>query len=301
MENTKENPVKPNSTKILTISVVVLSIAAVALGVIWFTQKQKSDKIIAQLNEYSGFITAQKDSLESELAGIIVQYDSLMTENDTMNLKLEEQQVKIEQLLRLRMSDAQKIKKYEKELGTIRKVLRSYIVQIDSLNTRNQILTAENKELRTHSSNVENINRQLTEEKQELLAITDEAKTLIANSISTVGLSKRSNERMRFKGIAKLRTDFKVQKNTVINPGSKIIYLRLIRPDDIVLSSPEPGVITYNNVEIPYSASREIVYENNELDVSIYWDNNGDLVPGTYKTELYSEGKLIGESEFTLK
>lgn len=292
---------KNNSVTYLTILIVVLGIAFIVLGYLWYTQKQESDKIIAQLEEYSTFITEQKDSLESELEGIIVQYDSLMTENDTMNIKLSAQQEKIEQLLSLRMSDAQKIRKYEKELGTIRKVLRSYIVQIDSLNTRNQILTAENKELRNRSTQVENINRQLSEEKEELIAITDEAKTLLASNITTLGLNKRSREQDKFNKIEKLRTDFTVRKNNVAEPGPRTIYLRLIRPDGIVLSSPEPGVITVNEEEIPYSASREIIYEKVDVPVSIYWDNNGDLVAGTYKTELYEGGKLIGETEFSLR
>ncbi|MGC9344678.1 MAG: hypothetical protein ACP5E3_18370, partial [Bacteroidales bacterium] len=158
----------------------------------------------------------------------------------------------------------------------------SYIVQIDSLNTRNQILTAENKELRNRSTQVENINRQLSEEKEELIAITDEAKTLLASNITTLGLNKRSREQDKFNKIEKLRTDFTVRKNNVAEPGPRTIYLRLIRPDGIVLSSPEPGVITVNEEEIPFSASREIIYEKVDVPVSIYWDNNGDLVAGTY-------------------
>jgi peptidoglycan hydrolase CwlO-like protein len=292
---------KNNLSTYLIILIVVLGVAFIVLGYLWYTQKQESDKIIAQLEEYSTFITEQKDSLETELEGIIVQYDSLMTENDTMNLKLSAQQDKIEQLLSLRMSDAQKIRKYEKELGTIRKVLRTYIVQIDSLNTRNQILTAENKELRNRSTEVENINRQLSVEKEELLAITDEAKTLLASNVSTTGLNKRSREQDKFTKVEKLRTDFTVRKNNVAEPGPRTIYLRLIRPDGIVLSSPDPGVIMVNGEEIPYSASREIIYEKVDVPVSIYWDNNGDLVAGTYKTELYEGGKLIGESEFVLR
>lgn len=292
---------KNNLSTYLIILIVVLGVAFIVLGYLWYTQKQESDKIIAQLEEYSSFITEQKDSLESELQGIIVQYDSLMTENDTMNMKLSAQQEKIEQLLSLRMSDAQKIRKYEQELGTIRKVLRTYIVQIDSLNTRNQILTAENKELRNRSTQVENINRQLSEEKEELLAITDEAKTLLTSNVVTVGLNKRSKEQDKFDKVEKLRTDFTVRKNNIAEPGPRTIYLRLIRPDGIVLSSPEPGVIMAKGEEIPYSASREIIYEKVDVPVSIYWDNNGDLVAGTYKTELYEGGKLIGESEFVLR
>lgn len=292
---------KNTSVTYLTILLVVLGIGFIVIGYLWYSQKQESDKIIAQLEEYSSFIQEQKDSLEFELQGIIVQYDSLITENDTMNMKIETQQQKIEQLLNLRMSDAQKIKKYEKELGTIRKVLRSYIVQIDSLNTKNQILMAENKELRNRSTEVENINRQLSEDKEELVAITDEAKALLAANVNTIGLNKRSREKDKFDKVEKLRTDFTIRKNNVAEPGPRTIFLRILRPDGIILSSPEPGVITVNDEELPYSASREIIYENTDIPVSIYWDNNGDLVAGTYRTELYSGGKLIGESEFSLK
>ena len=80
-----------------------------------------------------------------------------------------------------------------------------------------------------------------------------------------------------------------------------MIYLRLIRPDNLVLSPPEPSVVMVNGEEIPYSANREVTYENNDVPVSIYWDNNGDLVGGNYIIELYEDGKMIGESEFALK
>lgn len=292
---------KNNSVTYLTILIVVLGVAFIVVGYLWYNQKQESDKIILQLEEYSAFIEEEKDSLELELKEIIVQYDSLMTENDTINMKLTAQQNKIERLLRIRMSDAEKIRKYEKELGTIRKVLRSYIVQIDSLNTRNQILLAENKELRNRSTEVENVNRQLSEEKEELLVITDEAKTLLASEINTIGLNKRSREKDKFNKVEKLRTDFIVRKNMVAEPGPRTIYLRLIRPDGVILGSTEAGVISIEEEQIPYSASREIIYENDDIPVSIYWDNNGDLVAGTYKTELYENGKLIGETEFNLR
>lgn len=292
---------KNTSLSYLVTLLVVLAIALIVIGYLFYTQKKESEMVIAKLEEYSGLIEAQKDTLETELKGIIVQYDSLMTENDTMNLKLEMQQDKIEGLLKLRLSDAQKIRKYEKELGTIRGVLRSYIVQIDSLNTRNKELTVENISLRTQSARVININRQLAEDKEELISITKEAKILVAANITGVGLNKRSKEQDRFRKVVKIRIDFILRKNSVSEPGAKMIYLRLIRPDNLVLSPPEPGVVLVNGEEIPYSANREVTYENNDVPVSIYWDNNGDLVGGNYIIELYEDGKMIGESEFALK
>lgn len=292
---------KSSSLSYLVTLVVVLAIALMVIAYLFYSQKKESESVIAKLEEYSSLISSQKDALESELTGIIVQYDSLMTENDTMNLKLAMQQDKIERLLKLRLSDTQKIRAYEKELGTIRGVLRSYIVQIDSLNTLNKELLVENVELRTKSARVENINKQLTEDKEELITITNEAKTLVASDIIGVGLNKRSRETNRFKQVEKVRVDFILRKNSISKPGPKMIYLRLIRPDNLVLSSPEPGILSFNGEEIPFSANREVIYENNDIPVSIFWDNNGDLVGGNYVIELYEEGKLVGSSEFALK
>ncbi len=285
----------------LWIILIILSVALIIVSIIFFSHKKKSNEMISQLQEYSTIMTEKKDSLEGELNNIIVQYDSLMTNNDTLNAQLVEQQIKIKRLLSLRVNDAEKIRKYEKELGTIRQVLRSYIVQIDSLNTRNQILTAENKQLRNKSVQTENINKQLQQEKEELTNIKVEAKTLIAANISVVPLNKRSKENDKADKVEKIRADFVVRRNTVADPGPKVIYLRIIRPDEVVLGSADSGVITYMDSEIPYSASREVNYENDDLPVSIFWDNNGDLISGNYKVELYAESKLIGSTEFSLK
>lgn len=289
------------TARTLLIILITLSVALVIVSVIFFVQKKKSNEMINKLQEYSDIVTEKKDSLESELNNIIVRYDSLMTDNDSLNEALTEQQDKIKRLLSLRVNDAEKIRKYEKELGTIRQVLRSYIVQIDSLNTRNQILTAENKQLRNKSIETQNRNKQLQQEKEELTNIKTEAKTLIAANIEVVPLNKRSKEKDKADKVEKIRVDFTLRKNTVADPGSKVIYLRLIRPDGVVLGSSDSGVIEYQNEEIPYSASREVIYENEDLPVSIYWDNNGDLIPGTYKAELYAEGNLIGQTEFSMK
>ncbi len=285
----------------LLIILIVLSVALVIVSVIFFVQKKKNNDMITQLQEYSNIVEEKKDSLENELNGIIVQYDSLMTNNDSINKMLVVQQDKIKRLLSLRVNDAEKIRKYEKELGTIRVVLKSYIVQIDSLNTRNQILVAENKQLRNKNVETVNKNMQLQQEKEELTNIKEAATTLIAASIDAVPLNKRSKEQDKVSKVEKIRVDFVLRKNTVTQPGPKTVYLRLVRPDSVVLGSSDAGVINVNEQEVAYSASREVTYENQDLPVSIYWDNNGDLISGNYNVELYAEGKMIGESEFSLK
>ena len=292
---------KKNTASQLTTIVVIMSVALIVLLFLYFNMRKNNNETIQKLEEYSGFVEAKKDSLETELKGIITQYDSLKTGNDTLNSKLEVQQDRIKRLLSLRISDSQKIKKYEEELGTIRDVLKSYIVQIDSLNTRNLILSGENKDLRDTRVRLESQNLLLSEEKEELITIKNEAKSLIAGGIKVVPLNQRNREQEKARSTEKIRTDFVLRKNVVADPGTRTIFLRLIRSDGVVLGSKNTSTFTFQTEELPYSASRDVIYEKNDLPVSIFWDNNGDLAKGTYICEIYTEGNLIGKSDFTLK
>jgi hypothetical protein len=292
---------KKKSLYILVAGFAVMTIALIIVLFLYFDQRTESRAAISQLQEYSGMMQVKKDSLENELNRIIVQYDALKSDNDSINQQLSLQQEKIKKLLAMRINDSEKIKRYEKELLTIRDVLKSYIVQIDSLNTKNQVLQVENKHLKNVGVKLQTKNKQLEQEKEELTSIKLEAKILMAAGITPVPLNKRSKEVDRADKITKIRVDFTVRKNTVADSGPKVIFLRIIRPDSVILGSKEAGVFEYENTQIPFSASREVNYEKNDLPVSIFWDNNGDLIKGSYICELYCESKLIGRTEFTLK
>jgi len=292
---------KKNSLSLLIAGFAIMTIALIVVIFLYFDQRAESRAVIAKLNEYTGMMEIKKDSLETELNKIIDQFDELKSDNDTLNQQITIQQDKIKKLLAMRISDTEKIKRYEKELLTIRDVLKSYIVQIDSLNTRNQILLVENKDLKNVGAKLQSKNKQLEQEKEVLTTLKDEAKTLIAGGITPVALNKRNKEQDKTDKVTIIRVDFTIRKNTVADAGPKVIYLRLIRPDSLVLGSKDAGVIDYQNNQIAYSASREVNYEKNDLPVSIFWNNNGDLVKGNYICELYCEGKLIGNTEFALR
>ena len=68
-----------------------------------------------------------------------------------------------------------------------------------------------------------------------------------------------------------------------------------------MLGSPELEMFEFNGEQVPASASRVITYENQDLPVSLFWTNDGEIVPGEHTVELYSEGKIIGVSSFILK
>lgn len=282
---------------VLGLLVVVLAVAVYLL----LDTRKNLNVVSADLAEKTEYFRIERDSLEGELRGIYFQYDSLETDNLEIQVEMQQQQQKIDKLISIQADDAYKIKMYKREMETIRSVLRSYIVQIDSLNMQNQELLAANKQLRNRERRLTTEKEQLEKDKTQLEEIKDLATTLQASEINLAMLNKRDKETSRIRTVVKVRIDFTLRANKVTTPGEKNIYLRILRPDQVLLGSPEMDMLEYNGEQIPASASRIITYENEDLPVSIFWTNDGEIVPGEHIVELYMEGKIIGASSFVLK
>ncbi|MEA3462225.1 MAG: hypothetical protein U9R49_10125 [Bacteroidota bacterium] len=282
---------------VLGLLVVILAVAVYML----LDTRKNLNLVSSDLVEKTEFFRIEKDSLEGELRNIYFRYDTLETNNLELQVEMQQQKDKIEKLISLQAEDAYKIRMYRKEMETLRSVLRSYIVQIDSLNMQNQELLAMNKQLRNTELRLETEKEQLEKDKTQLEEIKDLATMLQASQINLVLLNKRDKESSRIRTAEKVRVDFVLRANKVSPAGEKLILLRIIRPDQVVLGSPELEMIDFNEEQIPASASRIINYENEDLPVSIFWTNDGEIVPGEHTVELYSEGKQIGSSSFVLK
>lgn len=278
---------------ILIILIIILSCAIIYLGFTYNNLKKQSEIEKTELER-------QKSNLETELQSIYNQYDSLKTENDTMNLKLLAEQQRIEKLLKISANNVYKIRMYEKELETIRQVLKSYIYQIDSLNQANIALRSENIEVKQKLIQTEIEKEELTVQKEELTQMVEKASVLSAKNIVITPLNKRSKENLRSDKVDKIRTCFTIRENSVIPPGNKIIYLRIARPDDVILTS-GVNLFEYQGEQVVFSASREVQYENVDIELCIFWTNDGQLIPGTYRVNIYVDGNDIGSIIFALK
>jgi len=279
---------------LLVAVVITLSVIAILLALKLYIDTRKH-------NENMQFIEAEKSKLEGELNYLIVEYDSLKMQSDSLADQLEAEQDKIRQLLKREASSTTKIKMYQRELETLRKVMRSYIVQIDSLNTRNLELTEENIQVRRELHKVSSDFEVLSKEKEQLSTTVKVAQRLSAKDIVCEGLNKNSKPKDKISKIEKIRVCFTVRENAVADPGIKTIYLTITRPDDIILSSPEAGMFMYDGESMVYSAKRDLEYDNADIDMCIYWDITEELIPGTYFMTLYSEGFEIGTSTLILK
>jgi hypothetical protein len=300
--NPQKKPLAPTAprrkTPMYLIAILVtLGVLSVVLTIVLVGKTQELNQTL----EDKVYVEEQKVALEGELNELIVGYDSLKTENDSINDRLAVEQDKIRRLLRVQASNAQKLKMYEKELGTLRKIMRSYIIQIDSLNTRNRELTEENIAVRKELRQKEDDYQKLSETKEELTSVVAAAQKLTAKNIITEGLNSRSKPKDKIDKIEKLRVCFTVRENNVAEAGKKMIFIRIARPDEIVLSNTDAEMFEYLGESQVYSAKRELEYDNLDIDMCIYWDKTEELIPGTYFITLYCEGHEIGTSSIILK
>jgi hypothetical protein len=231
---------------------------------------------------------------------MVIAYDTLKTNNDTLNAGLLKQKNKIIQLLAVNASNVQLVKKYKSEITTMREIMKSYIVQIDSLNTRNKMLASENTEIKQQITEVRNTNSELSKVKEELSTKVEVASIIQAKNIVAVSLNKRQKETTRINQLDKLRICFTLRENPLAKPGQKDVYMRVIRPDSLVITSSPNNLFEYKGNKKIYSANRQIEYMNQDIEMCIFLDNTKDFVIGNYSVELYLEDNIIGRTNFML-
>jgi len=293
MEDNKPT-VKKGPIVILVVLVVIL---AAGLGLLYQQyNKMKTDNAIVQ-----GALEEQKQSLSNELNDLMSEYEGLKSENDSMNNQIDKQQGRIKQLLAINASNIEKIKLYKNELTTLREIMKSYVVQIDSLNTRNQALTTENIQVKGKLEETQKSKENLEKEKQSLSSKVQMAAVLSAKNIITTPLNKRGKDTEKASRTQKVKVCFTLRENSLVEPGNKTVYLRILKADGTVLMVTDKDLFTYDSKEIAFSAKRDVLYEGKDVDLCVFWDVQGEIASGTYNIELYCDNKLIGASSFALK
>lgn len=286
---------KGNSLPVGLIAVAVV-LAAILIFVVVAYQKQKKSMF-----EMERMLTHEKDSLANELQMMVYGYDTLRTNNDTLNAKLVREQDRIKQLLSINASNVTLIRQYRAEIGTMREIMKSYIVQIDSLNTRNKILVAENEEIRGQITRVTQTNIELERTRENLTAKVEIASVIQAKDVVVTGINTRRREVDRIDRLDKLQVCFTLRENPIATAGRKTVFLRVLRPDGLVITDSPDNIFRAGNDNVIFSARRDVDYENVDLEMCIFVDNTGDFVAGTSTVELWLDGILIGSSTFVLK
>lgn len=289
--------IRDKKDKTMFIIIGCLSVVLILLFIFFMVERSENKRHIEAIHE-------EKELLEQELTDLSHNYDQLKTSNNTLNNKLSQEQEKIalllEKMQKFRDNSYAEINRYKKEIGTLKSVLRSYVVQIDSLNQLNQKLVAENSEVKKQIGYVRERNQRLETQQKDMKEVIDRASALRVENFVVYPVNKKDKE-VNWKKCFNLKAEFIITKNITAKRGERVVYLRLKRSDDKVIAFSDKSFFKYEGASLTYSAKREISYEGERLEMSIYWPNDGSLIKGKYTAELFSNNELMGTTEFLLK
>ena len=291
--DTENDAAAKKSIRGYRVVIILLAVILAGISALYFNLNRQ------QQRDYE-LLKVDRDSIQSNLEGLITEYDSLKFTNDTIAAKLVEANQMMEQLKRERRWNYAKIKEYEKEVGTLRSVMRNYLKQIDSLNSLNKRLVAENVSYRKEISTA-NLRADVAEEKaSELENKVRQGAVLRARDINMVAFNARDNEVSRISKAVTLRVDFAISSNELANPGNRKVYLCIKSPDGYLLTSESMPTFDYQGMATGYSAMREVDYQNEDVDVSIYYRGSG-FTEGQYTIEIYTDDNLIGSGSVSMR
>lgn len=289
-----------DKNKKLVIIIAVLVVVIAVVGFLAFNESRKN-------KEMSELFAVEKQEMENEYSTFATQYDELQVQinNDSLKEKLESEKLKtqrlLEELRQVKTTNAAEIMRLKKELRTVRAVLRSYVMQIDSLNKINEALTKENVEVKNKYSQATAQISNLSTEKKSLNEKVTLAAQLDATNISVLPTNKRGKKAKKVKDVKKLAISFTIVKNITATTGNKTIYVRIAKPDNEILTKSSANTFAYEDRNIGYSIKKYIEYTGEEQQVTVYWDVEEFLPAGTYHVYLFADGNMIGQNAFSLQ
>lgn len=246
-----------------------------------------------------------KQEMENEYERFALQYSEMKTQinNDSIVEQLTQEQMKtqklLEELKKVKADDAREITRLKKELATVREVLRSYIIQVDSLNRLNESLKQENTRVNAVLQERNSQIAGLSSEKASLSEKVAIAAQLDATNISLSLLNKRDKPTKKLKDTKKMQVNFTITKNVTASNGHRILYVRIQNPGGNTLSG--GGSFAYENRNLEYSMKKTIEYTGEEVSVATFWNVSQMLEGGQYRVSIFADGNMIGSRTFNFE
>ena len=280
--------------KIMYALIAVAVLLAGALAYIWY---QKSSLV----NE----LTIDKEELTAQMIELQNDYASLSSDYDSINSQLDSSREEVSQLIdRIQKTEAtnrSKMRQYEKELGTLRSIMKSYIVQIDSLNTLNKRLTADAAAARREVAESKRREEALSRTVEDLSGQVAAGSVIKARGIRIEAYNASDKVTDRSSRVVRLLTSLSLVENDLAPKGPVRVYIRVKGPDGILLTNSTQRTFEVNGEPMICSASREVDYQGKEVDMSIYLNDIPEFVKGIYTVEAYTEQTLLGSAELMLR
>lgn len=276
---------------------VLVGVAVALVAVLAYVWSQKS-ALISELEDEKQDLTVQMENLQNDYASLSSDYDSINSQLDTSRAEVANL---IERIKKTDATNRAKMRQYEKELGTLRSIMRNYIVQIDSLNTLNHKLTADAAAARREAAASKAENQELSQQVENLTGQVAAGAVIKARGLRMEAYMSNDKITDRSSRVVRLLTSLSLVENDLAPKGPVRVYIRVKDPDGIILTNANRTSFTFNGETMVASASRKVDYEGREVDLSIYLNDIPGHRKGVYTVEAYTEQSMLGRAELMLR
>lgn len=320
MSEMEQTPKKNNNGAFIAV-ILLLLIGLGVMSYLWSSKNSELNDCTADnemlnadmngMNEMlQGYVGSMSNDLKTDFKNMLETYDALLEKDKSQADSINAQKAKIGELLEQIESGkkltARQLFLLRKENETLRDIMKGYIIQIDSLNTLNLKLTSDLDSTKTKLTSTAAEREQYKQEAEDKGNLIAKGSKLNAYGFSSMALKSKLNNTMtetnRAGNALQIVSSFSIGENKIATAGTKSVYMRIITPDGKTLQSRSGNVVSTESGQVPYSDKKDIQYNNESVDVSIYYSLNGEEIPkGNYQVKIYCQGQLIGSDSFTLK
>ena len=277
---------------------IAMIIIALALGAALYYVLTSKNKLVNELNEEKADLTEQIVALQSD-------YENLSSEYDVINAQLDSSREEIAQLVarvkNTEATDRAKIRQYEKELGTLRTIMRGYIAQIDSLNTLNHQLAEEAASARREAEETKQVNAKLTQRVEDLAGRVTAGSVIKAHNFVMYAYNNNDKVTDKANRVVRFLVNLSLVENDLAPHGPVRVYVRVTDPDGNLLSDGRGTTFTFGGETLEATASREVDYQGQEVDLGIYINNIPSFQKGVYTVNAYTTQAQLGHGELLLR
>jgi hypothetical protein len=305
MENTQEE--KKSNKKLIPILLVLLLISNITFIGLWLKEKGVVNTIVVEKEQ----VIADRDNVKADLLQLQEEYASLQTNDQAVQKELEEKRAQISELLEQadkHKNDAYIISKLKKETETLRKIMKHFVVEIDSLNTLNKTIVAEKEKVKADLSTEKGRTSQLAKEKEDLQKTVSLGSVLKAENPTVKGVKFKSGgtkevETTKASRVEKIKVSFVLGENKIAKSGTKSVFVRVVTPDgkELTKSAEEGNMIKFNGSKGYYAAKQDVTYSNEDVAVDVFCANPVPFIPGKYLIDIICDEVVIGQTSITLK
>ena len=305
MEN--NNQEKKSNNKVLLILLILLLIGNGIFAWLWLQERSRATTVVVEKEQ----VTVERDNVKKDLLDLQQEYATLQTNDVSLQKDLEARRAEIADLLEQaekHKGDAYIIAKLRKETDTLRKIMKHYVIEIDSLNTLNKTITAEKDKVSADLNDEKSKTTQLSKDKDALQSTVNLGSILKAENPTAKGVKfksggKKEVETTKASRVERIKVSFVLGENKIAKKGIKSVYVRVVTPDgkELCKSMDDMNMVKFNGSKGYFAAKQDVNYGNEDVAVDVFCPNPDKFVPGKYLINIICDDVVVGETTITLK